>query len=149
MGQQQILLTIFVTFIVGLATIVAINVFGNIITESNKDAVRQDLLIAATNAQQLHERPFSLDGISKNFNNMQNGQLIARINIPGIQSGEIIQNENGSYSISGKADRELRILGITKQGGDEIEIIVCQERSTSSWFIDIDSPTAQKPSQCD
>lgn len=148
MGQQQLLLLIFVTFIVGIATIVSISVFGNVVTESNREAVRQDLLIAASNAQQLHERILAMDGISRDFDNMENRQLISRMNIPGVRTGESIQNDNGTYSISGKAEKELRIIGVPETGGEDIEIIVCLSIS-GTWMIDIDSPEATKPDGCE
>jgi len=148
MAQQQLLLTIFVTIILGIATILAINIFGTSIDESNRDAVRHDLLLAASNAQQIHERILSMDGISRDFNNMGNEQLISRMNIPGVYVGQSIQNENGTYSISGKNNKELRILGVPETGGEDIEIIVCLS-STNNWLINIDSPEATKPDGCE
>lgn len=99
MGQQQILLLALVSIILGIVYIVAANVFGNSIVNSNRDAVRQDLFYAAANAQNIYTRPLSIDGISRDFNNIENDQLISQINIPGIRNGEIIKNENGLYSI--------------------------------------------------
>ena len=148
MGQQQLLLLIFITIIIGIAYIVAVNIFGNSIVYSNRDAVRQDLFLAASNAQQIHERILALDGVSRDFNNMKNEQLISRMNIPGVRTGETIQNENGTYSISGKADKELRIVGVPETGGEDIEIYVCLS-PTGSWLINIDSPQATKPDGCE
>lgn len=148
MGQQQLLISLLVVIIVGIAISIAINIFGTNIEESNRDAIRQDLFTAATNAQQLHERVLTMDGISKDFNNMDNAQLISRINIPGVRIGETIQNDNGIYFISGKADKELRILGVPETGGDDIEIIVCLSTS-GVWHISIDSPEATKPNECE
>ena len=148
MGQQQLLIIILTTVIVGTAIIVAINSFALISQENNRDAVRQDLFAIASSAQQIFERPVSLKGISKNFNNMENEQLITRMNIPGVRTGESIQNENGTYSISGKADKELRIVGVPETGGEDIEIIVCLS-PTGSWLINIDSPQATKPDGCE
>ena len=148
MGQQQLLLLLLVAIIVGIATVVAINIFDTTTDEVNRDAIRQDLFLAASNAQQIYERPVSLNGISRDFNNMENEQLISHMNIPGVQIGETIQNVNGTYSISGKADKELRILGVPETGGEEIEIIVCLSPS-GAWLVDIESPEATKPDGCE
>ncbi|MDZ7806938.1 MAG: hypothetical protein U5K71_07465 [Gracilimonas sp.] len=56
MGQQQLLLVILVTIIVGIATVVAINTFGSAADSANLDAVRQDVATIAASAQgYLHE----------------------------------------------------------------------------------------------
>ncbi|MDZ7715010.1 MAG: hypothetical protein U5J95_02240 [Balneolaceae bacterium] len=56
MGQQQLLLVILVTIIVGIATVVAINTFSSASDSANVDAVRGDLLnIAACCTAVLHE----------------------------------------------------------------------------------------------
>jgi len=148
MGQQQLLIIILVTIIVGIAIILGINSFSSISQENNRDAVRQDLFTIASNAQQIYERPVSLKGISRDFNSMENEQLISRMNIPGIRTGETIQNENGIYSISGKAEKELRILGVPETGGEDIEIIVCLSPN-GNWLFGIDSPEAAKPDGCE
>lgn len=148
MGQQQLLLTILVTVIVGIATIVAINVYGTAVEEANRDSVRQDLFTAASTVQEIHERPTNLGGVSKDFNNMENELLINRMNIPGLRISETIQNDNGTYSISGKAEKELRLLGVPETGGEDIEIFVCLS-STNTWLFIIDSPVATKPDGCE
>jgi len=50
MGQQQLLLVILVTIIVGIATVVAINTFGAAADSANLDAVRQDMGSIAASA---------------------------------------------------------------------------------------------------
>ena len=51
MGQQQLLLVILVTIIVGIATVVAINTFSSASEQANIDAARQDMLQMAYTAQ--------------------------------------------------------------------------------------------------
>ena len=48
MGQQQLLLVILVTIIVGIATVVAINTFGTAADNANIDAVRNDMTAIAS-----------------------------------------------------------------------------------------------------
>ncbi|HYX08702.1 MAG TPA: hypothetical protein VE912_18365, partial [Bacteroidales bacterium] len=62
MGQQQLLLVILVTIIVGVATVVALNVFGNSASNANLDAARQDVLQIATSAQGWYIKPNMMGG---------------------------------------------------------------------------------------
>lgn len=75
MGQQQLLLVILVTILVGIATVVAINVFGTAAEEANRDAVRQDMLTAAAQAQAIHARPQALDGAGRDFANYEGREV--------------------------------------------------------------------------
>lgn len=62
MGQQQLLLVILVTIIVGIATVVAINTFGSAADSANIDAVRQDIATFAASAQGYFMKPEMLGG---------------------------------------------------------------------------------------
>jgi len=70
MGQQQLLLVILVTIIVGIATVVAINTFGSAADSANLDAVRQDVASIAASAQGYYMKPEMLGGGGQNFNNV-------------------------------------------------------------------------------
>src|SRR6056297_3557785 len=107
MGQQQLLLVILVTIIVGIATVVAINIFGDAAEQANKDAVRQDLLAASAQAQGVYTRPIMMGGGGGSFGgtadgggegapvgNLDNNQLAEQIGIPGSRTDNIITNEN-------------------------------------------------------
>jgi Tfp pilus assembly protein PilE len=67
MGQQQLLLVILVTIIVGIATVVAINTFGAAADSANVDAVRQDLASIAAAAQGYYMKPEMLGGGGRTF----------------------------------------------------------------------------------
>lgn len=67
MGQQQLLLVILVTIVVGIATVVAINIFGSSAEQANHDAVRQDLAQIATSAQGWYIKPAMLGGGNNSF----------------------------------------------------------------------------------
>ena len=56
MGQQQVLLLILVSIIVGIMTIVGINTFQANRTESNKDIIRQQVLQAASKGQMYYKK---------------------------------------------------------------------------------------------
>lgn len=67
MGQQQLLLVILVTIIVGIATVVAINTFGGAADSANLDAVRQDVASIAAGAQGYFLKPDMLGGGGNSF----------------------------------------------------------------------------------
>ncbi len=68
MGQQQLLLIILVTIIIGVATVVAINTMGETTLSANLDAVRQDMAVLAVAAQAYYHKPVMLGGGGQSFN---------------------------------------------------------------------------------
>lgn len=149
MGQQQLLIIILVVIIVGISTIVALNVLNKSFSNSNYDAIQQDLLLAATNTQQVWERPLEFNGSSRNFDNLSQEQILKRLNISGVLSNGEIENSNARYSITGKTSSEIQITAFPSTGIEEIQMIVCFNSNNSTWLIDIESPIAIKPDTCD
>ncbi len=62
MGTQQLLLIVLGVIIVGIAVVVAISIFGSNAEQANKDAVTQDCLRLAAQAQQYYRKPTMLGG---------------------------------------------------------------------------------------
>jgi type II secretory pathway pseudopilin PulG len=99
MGQQQLLLVILVTIIVGIATVVAINTFGTAADSANLDAVRQDISQIAAAAQGYYLKPEMLGGGSRAFTGITFNDIAFAAN--GIdEDGTTAQNENGFYVLS-------------------------------------------------
>ena len=126
MGQQQLLLVILVTILVGIATVVAINVFGTAADQANRDAVRQDLLAGIATAQALWERPAAMGGFGQAFPTAID---IRRLNIPRGSDLTLdydidtIENDNGTYTVEGSGTGVgslITITGVPRTGGDEI-----------------------------
>ena len=67
MGQQQILLIVLAVIVVGIAIIIAINLFGANSTTTNREAVIAGLTNLATVAQQYYMRPTNLGGGGNSF----------------------------------------------------------------------------------
>lgn len=107
MGQQQLLLVILVTIIVGIASVVAINTFGSSADNANVDAVRTDLGSIALSAQGYYLKPLLLGGGGKSFT----GFTFEGVAFPGLipEDAEdlIISNENGTFEITSAAGNEL------------------------------------------
>jgi len=67
MGQQQLLLVILVTVIVGIATVVAINTFSSASEAANRDAVTNDVVAIAAAGQSYYIKPAMLNGGGNSF----------------------------------------------------------------------------------
>jgi hypothetical protein len=130
MGQQQLLLIILVTIVIGIATIVAINIIGNGRIDANRDAVRQDLSAAASYVQSIWERPQIMGGAGKDFEeNMTEAKILQYLNVPAseFQIGDSeASNENGRYFVSIQSDSELLITGEPNTGPPNIQVTVKQ-----------------------
>lgn len=64
MGQQQLILLVLATVIVGLATVVGIRAFSENADKSNADAMLQDAIRIANDIQASRQKPEPLGGIS-------------------------------------------------------------------------------------
>ena len=108
MGQQQLLLVILVTIIVGIATVVAINTFGSAADSANLDAVRQDVASIAAAAQGFYMKPEMLGGGGQDFTDISfNGMAFSANGIS--SNGLEAQNENGRYIISGQGTGQFTL----------------------------------------
>lgn len=111
MGQQQLLLIILVTIIIGVATVVAINTMGETTLSANLDSVRQDMARIAVSAQGFYQKPEMLGGGDKSFNPNGNPVNFRLLNFPGTITKDpmVAYNQNGTYVLSGQTDTEFII----------------------------------------
>lgn len=135
MGQQQLLLVILVTILVGIATLVAFNVFGTAAEEANRDAVRQDILAAAAQAQAIWTRPEMMDGAGQDFQNLTAIEILNRLNIPGNNTGTQVENENGIYTVAIGDGSTLTITGDPTSDTDNIVGNIARNATTGQWEI--------------
>jgi hypothetical protein len=105
MGQQQLLLVILVTIIVGLATIVAVNTFQSAAEEANIDSIRQDILQAQSNANAYALKPQVLGG----GNGRYQGISLQAIYLPE-------ENENATYELGEINDESFEIIATSERG---------------------------------
>jgi len=118
MGQQQLLLVILVTIIVGIATVVAINTFSSASDSANVDAVRSDLLNIAAAAQQYYMKPNALGGGGQTFDGLTANNLGG---VPGtVNSDTEIQNENGIYTLSSVGGQDFTVTGAPATAGGTV-----------------------------
>lgn len=140
MGQQQLLLVILVTILVGIATVVAMNVFGGAAEDANRDMVRQDILQGATTAQAIYARPVMLDGAGGDFTELPGDgsdaeKLIRRLGMPITQTGDDWSNANGTYQVTDVQRHSFRIEGSPSSGGDNIVAEVSIDTTSNVWDI--------------
>jgi hypothetical protein len=109
MGQQQLLLIILGTVIVGVAVAVAIVMFQDNAITKNKEAMTNDLLQLAVKAQQYYYRPIAMGGGSHSFV----GLTADAAGLLKIASTNFTDNANGKYSISVAGDaNQVVFMGI-------------------------------------
>lgn len=120
MGQQQILLLILVTIIVGIMTVVAVNVFESSRNEGLKDIIRQDLISAAKYGQTYYHKPIVLGGGGKSFNNIT-------LSILGLDTLTVLSR----YSITETSQEYFKIIAEPLIGLDDFTIVVYSE--TVEW----------------
>ncbi len=99
MGQQQLLLVILVTIIVGIATVVALNIFGSSAEQANEDAVRQDLTSIAATAEGYHIKPALLGGGGNSFVGMTFAD-ISSVSCDEANPTTTCTNPNGVYTLN-------------------------------------------------
>lgn len=99
MANKELLLMILVLIVVGISIVVAFNVLKEFNNESNKDAIRQEMLVGASNAQSYFTRPEILGGGQGSFENITYKDL----NIDTLAHNGyyfILNNEVSSFTMS-------------------------------------------------
>jgi hypothetical protein len=114
MGQQQLLLVILVTVIVGIATVVAINTFGSASESAARDAIINDITAIAASAQAYYTKPIAMGGGGGSFEGIGFEKLAfaAERGTDGTSvTGTEAKNANGKYTIDGSGGTTLVITG--------------------------------------
>jgi Tfp pilus assembly protein PilE len=134
MGQQQLLLVILVTIIVGIATVVAINTFSSAADTANIDAVNQDIASIAAAAQGYYMKPEMMGGGGNSFDGID----FTKIANPGTigSSTTIAYNANGTYSLSASGGT-LTITADAASGSSYSEGSVGNTSGTASITVDV------------
>jgi Tfp pilus assembly protein PilE len=119
MGQQQLLLIVLGTIIVGIGIVVGLSVFRHYAIESKRNNVMNDCINLAAIAQQYYMRPESLGGGGMSFVNW---------NIP----PELKINQNGTFIATTSAD-SIVIVGtgnevVTGTDSVKVEVVVRSDK---------------------
>ncbi len=125
MGQQQLLLLVLGIVIVGLAVVVGIQAFGENQKKANADAVVNDAVRIASDAQAWKLKPSAFGGgadaadeDNHNFEDLELEQLGYELNTAGQY-----ENLNGTFEITG-ADGSVHIVGCNRAQGNQVVVKV-------------------------
>ncbi len=119
MANKELLLTILVMLIVGISIAVAVTTFGELNNESNKDAIRQEMLLGATQAQSYFAKPVILGGGGGSFASISYEDL-------GIDTTGF----NGFYFILTRGTESFTISAVTRDRKDTISATVTKSGLT-------------------
>ena len=111
MGQQQLLLIVLGTIIVGVAVVVGINMFTTGAINAERDALLQDVNNIASSAAAYWRKPAALGGGARDFSG------ITTVVVFGADSS----NANGSFVLSGAG---VTSFTLTATGANEGVVIV-------------------------
>lgn len=117
MGQQQLLLVILVTVIVGLATVVAIDTFSQASESANLDAVRVDLGVIAGQAQAYYNKPREMGGGGRAFTGFSFEHVAFAYD--SLNATKMMaMNDNALYNIESATDAEIVITAQPTSAGE-------------------------------
>ncbi len=140
MGQQQLLLVILVTIIVGIATVVAINTFGAAADDANVQASIQDSAQIGATAQSFYMRPEMLGGGGRDFSDITWDDIPMGFDddCAHIEGNPERCNENAGFTtITSPGSNDFTFTTIPAQAGGVIAVRVCADDvQMSSWDAD-------------
>jgi hypothetical protein len=122
MGQQQLLLLVLGIVIVGLAVVVGIQAFGENQKKANADALVNDAIRIASDAQAWKLKPAAFGG---------GGSLVGDANFEGLEFEQLgysvtdlkYVNLNGEFTMDA-TDGGVTITGTNAQNENEVEVVV-------------------------
>jgi hypothetical protein len=112
MGQQQLLLLVITSVIVGIALVIGIEVFGSSMAKSNEDSIRHDIIEISSRLQEYYRKPSILGGGGHNFPVSLNFDDLSYQGDN--QTGNTFENSNGTFTLS----VESNVVTITGEGNE-------------------------------
>ena len=142
MGQQQLLILLVVTIIVGLATILAVSVIHRNAMNTNRDAVRQDVFTIAAEAQGWYIKPQVLKGGGYSFKGVTFQNI--GFGYDSLVSTTDVINGNGEYQMQ-VSDSMITVKAIPSQ--DRSNVMVAEIKKAALTFVNQTSGTSQGTTQ--
>lgn len=124
MGQQQIILLVLVTVVVGIATVVAINTMEASRKEANRDAIRSDMRSVIADAQKYYYTFQAMGGGGNSFDGIS-------INHVSLSS----DNENASYKVQGSG-QQLEIKANSVYEGIVMQVTATMQGTSGRIELD-------------
>lgn len=131
MGQQQLLLIVLGVIIIGIAILVAVNLYTANLIRSNEESLTAETLNVGGLAQIYYNKPYALAGGQGTF---------IGFTIP----PKVADSENGVFSVESVSEKEITIKGLGKIKDSENKvarstIIVTPYSMTLSEMIRVDA----------
>ncbi len=101
MAQQQLLLIILGTIIIGLALAIGVTLFTDNSVSANRDAVTSDLVALASRAQMYYRRPKLMGGGGRSFTGLSISDLTTKAT-----------NAYGTYSVTSVSQTNIVLDGL-------------------------------------
>lgn len=101
MAQQQLLLIILGTIIIGLALAIGVTLFTDHSVSANRDAVTSDLVALASRAQMYYRRPTLMGGGGRSFAGLTISDLTTKVT-----------NAYGTYSVTSVSQSSVVLDGL-------------------------------------
>ena len=122
MGQQQLLLLVLGIVIVGLAVVVGIQAFGENQAKANADALVNDGVRIASDAQAWALKPQAFGG---GANNADNGlALFENLTLAQLGYDDPYSNLNGVWDVSGTPGATFVVVGCSEDNENEVTVTV-------------------------
>jgi hypothetical protein len=131
MGQQQLILLVLATVIVGIAIVVGIRAFTENSIKANSDAMVQDIVRIASDVQAWKQKPAPFGGQldaadpggTADKYDPKDFQDVDWVKIGYGNNATTYTNLNGTYTMAGSATG-LQICGYSEQKGNTVQINV-------------------------
>ncbi len=124
MGQQQLILLVLATIIVGLAIVVGIRAFNENNIKSNSDAMMQDAVRIANDAQAWKQKPAPFGGqASVDATAAATANDFTGATLPLLGYTDPYVNLNGSFTVA-VATGTVTITGQNTKLGNEVQVTV-------------------------
>lgn len=124
MGQQQLLLLVLGIVIVGLAVVAGIQAFGENSKKSNSDAMVNDAVRIANDAQAWAMKPTAFGGGNNSFVGIDFERLGYVFTEGENDDPDLYTTVNGEYELSGIGTSTLTITGRNTQHGNQVVVAV-------------------------
>lgn len=128
MGQQQLILLVLATVIVGIAIIIGIRAFTENGIRANSDAMVQDMVRMASDAQAWKQKPAPFGGqavgASKDDPADFSGISFTALGYPEDGTTNIYENLNGHFTVAAGAGGEAVITGCNQQKKNQVVLTV-------------------------
>lgn len=128
MGQQQLLLLVLGIVIVGLAVVVGIQAFGENQKKANADAITNDVIRIASDAQAWNLKPTAFGGGNGTFTGVSFPKLGYEVNASDAYTNLNANPTNGGsgagYVLSDIAAGTVTITGCNATTGNQVQAIV-------------------------